>query len=118
MPVYIHDADALDRLASVEGDRWRLYQEQHFDNAYGFYAYQRGWNEYRKAVGELGSGLTDEGSMWEGGALWIGGGDGAIYGEGGYTRYAVRSDGEIVLLAWSARDDKRERARTIGFTIV
>lgn len=105
--VRIDDPDALDKMAEIEGENWKKLQEQRPESAYGFHAYLNGWKEIEA------EGLVGEVSPREA----VPGGDGAIYGEGGYSRYSVNSKGEIVLLKWSARPEKIEKAMQLGFTV-
>jgi len=87
------------------------------DSLYGFFAHLRAVeaklaSEYREN--------TDPGlirDFME--MLGTGGGDGVIYGAGGYSRYTVLATGEMTLLAWSveALPKKAEAATAQGIRI-
>lgn len=110
MPVYIHQQDALQRMAAVEGSRWLQYQETHRRSAYGFYAWLDAWHAKQGS----GSEYLDEPVR----EFLEAPGDGTIYGEGGYARYAVRTDGELVLLGSTTRDERRLIALEQGFCVL
>lgn len=109
MPVFIYELNALDRMAAVEGGAWRVTQDRDQKSPYGFFAYLEAWG--RKL--DAGADAADDALM----EFLAAPGDGAIYGNGGYARYAVSNAGEIVLLAWSTLPEKKEIARAQGFTV-
>lgn len=111
--LHIADPDALARLVQVEGEHWLALQNQRPTASDGFYAWEEAWRlkasyvvEHPDYADEPISSFIDNYH-----------GDGAIYGEGGYARYVVRPDGEIVLLRWSVRQEKLERAASLGIAI-
>jgi len=108
MGVYIYEGSALTKMAMVEGADWAREQAARPTNAHGFFAYL---NEWKMIQDEL-----EPGEVWEDN-LCTDGGDSAIYGKEGYSRYIVRGDGEIVLLSWSAREEVQSRARRAGFRV-
>lgn len=108
---YIFDADALPRLAKMEGDAWQRVQEANPESPYGFYAWARAW-EARQALIQTNPDYGDEPV-----ASFLEGGDGAIYGAGGWRRYAVAMDGEIVLMRWSATEEACARAEALGLRV-
>lgn len=106
MAVYINDSDALDRMGMVEGRDWVRDQKEWPNRRTGFFAFLETWREW---FGDEDEDMADE--------IVDVDGETAIYGREGYSRYAVRGDGEIVLLGWSAREAVRERARRAGFRV-
>lgn len=111
MPIYIFDADVLDRLAAVEGPAWRALQLQQTSSPYGFQAWLAAWRQ-KAALTETEPDYADEPVR-----SFVDGGDGALYGAGGYTRYTVSVSGELVLLRWSATDTQLQKAEAAGFSI-
>lgn len=109
----IFDPDALDRMARVEGEAWRQKQEADKTSAFGFYAYLAGWRVIEK------EGYVGEASPYEAIAMdmvpGVKGGDGAIYGDGGYARYTVTRDGTIRFDYGMASRERQEKARAEGF---
>jgi hypothetical protein len=107
--LFISDSDALERLARIEGEAWHREQIARPESPYGFHRYVRAFREL------VASGLSLDASVGH----FVEGGDGAIYGEGGYSRYVVLRDGEVVLLAWSIehRAEKRRTAQAAGVRI-
>ena len=59
----------------------------------------------------------ESGEQWEGN-LHPAGGDGTIYGDGGYARYRVYGNGEVVLVASNTRPERVAKAVAAGFTVV
>jgi hypothetical protein len=107
--LFIDAPDALERLAAIEGEAWKADQLARPDSPFGFHTYLRVFRE-----------LVQSNSSIDGpiGHL-VAGGDCAIYGNGGYSRYVVLSDGEVVLLAWSIehRAEKRSSVQLAGVRI-
>lgn len=112
MSVYIFDANALALMGQVEGAEW-LERQQSAAESTGsnFISFKRAWD---LAV-ELGETWSDNVDPKLVDVCQFS--DGAIYGEGGYARYIVRSDGEIVLLRWSTRSEKLQLAVKTGFSV-
>lgn len=110
--VFIYDADALDRLTAVEGEDWRKLQAQNPASPYGFHAWKLAWAERQRVVGENPEYADEPVSTF-----LAEGGDGVIYGDGGWDRYVVRPTGELVLLAWSARASNKVKAEQAGFSV-
>lgn len=108
MAVYIYEGHALTRLTAVEGEAWRREQAARPNSPCGFYTFLKEWKAIQDEL--------EPGEVWEDN-LCPDGGDCAIYGKEGYSRYVVRGDGEIVLLGWSARAEVQERARQAGFRV-
>lgn len=110
MTVYIYQQDALQRLAVVEGAHWLREQELRRDSPYGFYAWLQAW----QAKVAAGPDYVEEPVR----SFLERDGDGAIYGEGGYSRYTVRSDGEVLLSSATTREAKRQAAVAQGIRVV
>ncbi len=115
--VFIYDTDALDKLAELEGQRWlqddqRMWQKYRSGNT--AHAFQFAWWETHKP-GVLGPQDLPFWKDYFAGDMGIE--LGIIYGDGGYARFAVRDDGEIVLEASSTRAEKVERAEQLGFRV-
>lgn len=108
MPVYIYQPDALDRMGIIEGERWMTHQCGDPEGMCSFNAFKRTYEEiqpYRKPDDDVWSLDVD--------------GNGAIYGEGGWHRYAVRTDGEIIFLAGFCENPAHYRPliEKAGFTV-
>lgn len=122
MGVFISDLDALDKLAELEGQRWRADDKRIWDeyrSGNTAHAFQFAWNYTHSPAGaNLVPGSSDE-HFWKD---WFAGEFGielgVIYGDGGYARFAVRDSGEIVLEASTTRQEKVERAEQLGFRVV
>ena len=120
MPVYIDDRDAFRRLVIVESglsvDQGREYlRHQKNFGMCGFAAFRSEWRrahkpelrrskKYREVANEHDSVSVDK--------------NGAIYGLGGWTRYTVRGDGEIMMIEGFQTSEQQIRlARIMGFRI-
>ena len=94
--IYIFDPDALDRMAELEGQEWKKHQVSNPSCPFGFFAYLEAWRFREQTLG-----FEDEPVCWLVDPEYLpflkGRGDGAIYGNGGYTRYHVASNGQIYL---------------------
>lgn len=108
--------EALDVLAKVEGADWKKKQLNDPKNPFGFFAYLEAY-QWLKANPEwsdiapaevLGANLVEGVEK---------GGDGVIYGNGGYSRYFVTSKGTLVLLAWSTYAERLGLARSLNIAI-
>lgn len=100
MAVYIYDKDVLNRMAMVEGSEWLTKQQAMTPDTSGypqsFAAWKAAWDELAKARYEAETD-EDKAALEEMGPdFLIEGGDGAIYGRGGWHRYLVTSGGEII----------------------
>jgi hypothetical protein len=109
MGVFIFQPDALDKMAEVEGQRWKDLQIQMGERDCCFFLWlaayklseQEKWHEIDVATHEI---LKK-------------GHESTIYGAGGWTRYRVQSDGEIIFLQYFATTETSEKAAKIGFTV-
>lgn len=112
--VKIYDADALNKMAIIEGERWRQKQENNKNDSYGFYAYLKAWKVIEN------EGMVGEASPYEAISMdlvpGVKRGDGAIYGDGGYNRYYVGRDGTIKFDYNLAREEKSKLAQELGFS--
>lgn len=102
----ITDAEAPIALAAIEGERWWTTQNDDRASPYGFFV----WLEAARKAAASGA-TAAPGDFVEGG-------DGAIYGEGGWRRYGVRQGGELVLMSWSATAEGREKAAAHGIRVI
>jgi len=114
--VFIYDLDALDKLAELEGAEWlendqRMWQQYRSGNtAHGFVS------AWKYAHANMS---PEDSPYWKdyfAGAVGIE--LGVIYGEGGYARFAVTDEGEIVLEGSSTRAERIDRATALGFRVV
>ena len=111
MPVYIYEDDAFDKMAAVEQDeRWaEMQKDGSFGHSCLFSSFLEEYNRWKESgypPEELSrhSLLVDR--------------NGAIYGSGGFNRYTVRGDGEIIFLTGLARSGAdRDRAVEQGFRL-
>lgn len=110
--VFIQDLGALDGLAEMEGVDWRREQDARPESPYGFHAWKQAWDAKQRAVAEDPA-YADEPVA----SFLESSGDGAIYGAGGWRRYAVALDGELVLMRWSATEEACARAEAIGLRV-
>jgi len=117
--VFIFDNDALDKMALIEGERWKKHQ---LDKDYPcFLTFKEIWYEFfqsaknRNIVSKeadmqqaypVNQGITDKNN------------NGAIYGDGGWTRYTVRLSGEILFIKdFSPSADITQKAQVVGFNL-
>lgn len=110
----IFDADALDRMAKVEGVAWRRKQIEDKSSPHGFFAHLKAWEEIERQGyrGEISPGeMINMGEV----PGVKGTGDGTIYGEAGYARYKVSKDGTIKFDYGMVRKEKQELAQQEGF---
>lgn len=110
--VFIQAADALDKLTAMEGQNWRREQDARPESPYGFHAWKRAWDAKQRVVADDPT-YSDEPVA----SFLESGGDGAMYGAGGWRRYAVALDGELVLMRWSATEEACARAGALGLRV-
>lgn len=110
--MHIFDDNAFELLCQVEGESWRRQQWANSQSPYGFFAWLTAWNEKARMLT-----AHPEYSDEPVGSFLDTPGDGAIYGDGGWARYAVRPDGEVVLLKWSATPAKQGIATEYGVRV-
>lgn len=102
----ITDPEAPIALAAIEGERWWATQNGDRTSPYGFFV----WLEATRKAAVSGPSAAP--------VDFVEGGDGAIYGDGGWRRYGVRQDGELVLMSWSATAEGREKAAAHGIRVI
>lgn len=113
MSVYIYDPDAKAKIALVEGERWL---EHDLNAAYRsstscFDAFLAEW----KAIEAVTT--PDAREILNSECLTVRGNP-AIYGLGGWNRYFVRYDGEIMFSAYHASNPEKEaQAKDAGFRV-
>ncbi len=115
--VRIDDPDVVDVMGQVEGPAWARSQV----GSRSGYAVPAFVEAYRKLLEVArAEGVSPEEfdanvnpRDWDGPDS-----DGTIYGEGGYARYVVRSNGEVVLVASSTRPEKIAIARRVGIKVL
>ena len=110
MPVYIHQADLLDRFALVEGEKYVSGKGcTCFASDVGPPAAVKRWEEYQEYVSRWsGDDCREDDEPLPGGAI--------IYGVGGWTRYRVTCGGEVQFSTTHASDKSRKLAKEAGFT--
>lgn len=110
------DSDAaFAAMAFVEGEAWANLQTRHRNSPHGFFAFQTAWfakQAYQAAHPHLDLAEHPLRDFSEG-ELDV------IYGAGGYSRYSVLPDGEIVLLGWSVQSlpARRDKAEQVGIRV-
>ena len=108
MSVFIFDHDALDKMALIEGERWKRLQLKGEMKEVSFVSFKKAWNEFatNKKSKTPDMGITNEY------------GNGAIYGHDGWTRYTVRANGEILFIkALSPSPEITQKAIDAGFNL-
>ncbi len=116
MPVFIHQDDALDVMAQIEGERWKEKQlaitPESSDWGVSFYAFLA---EYRRYAA---SGSTRNPADVSLSVHHMRVNMPVIYGHHGWNRYGVRGDGVIEFLVMQARcDEDFEKAKALGFDL-
>jgi hypothetical protein len=123
--IYIYQDDAFEKMVQVEGEHWKRAQLSP-ENPFGlvsFAAFKETWYQFYEALkarGEVSS--EEEATKVMAGQHDMGistaEGDGAIYGDGGWTRYTVRYTGEIQFIqAQSPSPECTQRAVEAGFRL-
>lgn len=98
--VHILDEDAFERIVLVEGEYYRKPAYRHEPEG------EPTDNSFQGVKG-----------AWERGERGLTGRGKSIYGIGGWNRYFVRDDGEIVFSYWHALSEGRKKARGAGFRL-
>ncbi len=106
--MHITDPNLSSTLAKIEGNDW-LHYERGAANVEPFVqAYKK-----LEAMGEIPFGdAIDPRWLIEGYT-----GDCVIYGAGGYARYRVHGDGEVVLIRGTTRPEKEALAESLGVRV-
>lgn len=109
--VHITQPEALEVLTQLEGTRWRRSQEARPDAPYGFYFWLRAWNA------KLEAGLQDEPvPLCQFGARATRAP--ILYGDEGYRRYYVQSNGQLSLMTDSALPGFVAKALELGIPTI
>jgi hypothetical protein len=116
MSVHIYQVDALDRMAAVEGERWKQQQlnPKNWDK-WSFHVCLQEWQLLDPQITQA----QRENPTYMNFSLHSGGTEGVIYGWHGWSRYTVRNSGEIWFIeAQSPTAAVTELARQAGFTFL
>jgi hypothetical protein len=106
--VHITQPDALDLLASMEGQQWRISQDRRSSDPHGYYFWRRAWDaKARAGLGEQPVPLT----MFAERATHAP----VIYGAQLHHHYYVGATGELVLMADQVLPDAAQKASSLGF---
>ena len=116
--LYIYEADCLHKLAALEGSSWADLQAS--GKPHTVSSLVRAWAA-KQQVSQVGqeSRQCDEfaeeplSSFTDSGAC----DSNVIYGDGGWARYVVRPDGEVVLLGSTTRQERCDAARQQGIRV-
>lgn len=108
MAVYLTDSDVGERLTAVEGRAWYA-SVGHRQVA----AYQRAFQAFLTELAGEPWNASDSPWLNDGGRTL----EPAFYGDGGYSRYRVAGDGELILWGTSTRPEKAREAQAQGFTV-
>ena len=112
MPVFINQHDALTIMASVEGQDWK--RRQHQFGSTSFQAFFDAWRKTDQALTGEQRARPDIMAM----GISTDDGNGAIYGDGGWSRYTVRVSGEILFIErQSPSEEITELAKQAGFNL-
>jgi hypothetical protein len=114
MPVYIHQPDALARMAAVEGSEWLAGQDRNRASAYHFPLWLEAWQLKVAAGDEKEDYPLDEYVVDRFNSAI----EPAIYGNGGYHRYIVRPNGEILFSRSHAIASRIPDASAQGFSLL
>lgn len=102
--------DTIAKLAQIEGEAWAVGQEKVESCNVGLF--YEAWKQYCAELGEEycqeHSNEVIDPSMFS----FVS--DNAIYGNGGYSRYIVRLDGEVVALKSLMSDHRVKLAEAVG----
>ncbi len=121
MSVFVYDPDVLEKMHSVEqlvaladADAWLERQRVDAEGPCTFLVYRNEWERTCRAlVGSMLPHLLKKLTVHDPRY-----GDVAIYGAGGYHRYCVEGDGEVVFLGGFAMPETRARAEAVGFKVI
>lgn len=105
------DPRAFTRLVEMEGEQWASLQRRKPEAPYSFFRLLQAW-QAKVAAGYESDPDYPVSDFMEGPSP-----SNVLYGEGGWRRYAVRADGELVLLRESARAESCTKAETLGIRV-
>lgn len=106
----LKDPGAFELLTQMEGDAWAELQRRRPQAPHSFFYMLTAW-QAKVEQGYEHDALTPIQDFMDGS------GSNVIYGDGGWRRYQVCSDGEIVLLRESAREESCARAVALGIRV-
>ena len=110
MAVHINDADALDKIISVEcydldsGKTAKFRLDQLIEDDYTFAGFKQKYNLLSREERAQKGNFSVNGNM-------------AIYGVMGWNRYFVNTQGEILFSMAHSNPKAQERAKRAGFTL-
>lgn len=107
MPIFIFEPDAFDKLVLIEGPDY----ECHRDDT-GICSFKAFWERF-ELMKLINPDIANRKSKTH---LEVDGNN-EIYGKGGFNRYIVLNNGEILFQKFNASKDARRKAREIGFRI-
>lgn len=121
MSIYVYDPDVLAKMHLVESflseydaDRWLEQQRVDAEGPCTFLVYRNEWERrFRPLLGVRT--LEELKSVPVRNPRY---GDVSIYGAGGYHRYCVEGDGEVVFLRDFASREATARAEEVGFKVI
>ena len=121
MSVYIYQEDAKDRIAKVEGADWLIHQERFGHTRNGFDSVLEEWQKINVMMtADLASFAArkcmDPKDARDMESLKRETLSDTIYGAGGWNRYIVRYDGEIIFSRYHSTAGRIEDAKNAGFT--
>jgi hypothetical protein len=110
MPVFIFDPDAFEKMVKVEGEEYRGNKTKETFSDCSFDAFLEKWESEYKGNADIINFRPKFGISVNG--------IGAIYGLGGFNRYAVLNSGEITFIEAQSRTSAcTELAKREGFRL-
>lgn len=109
--IKLSDPDVFDKMASVEcneGPGWAE-RDRRLAGMHSLTGMIRAWNEYEACKMRWNIEDGFEATVFEH--------SGVVYGEGGWSRWIAKGDGELVLLGSTTHPGKRKAAKQVGFTV-
>jgi hypothetical protein len=114
MAVFIYQQDALELLAEMEGEAWLAEQHINTASSYHFPIWREAWDLKVAAGHEKDDGAHLEDYISDRFELSI---SPIIYGKGGFHRYLVRPNGEILFSRMHSIARRVPQAQAVGFTL-
>lgn len=107
MPIFIFEPDAFDKLVLVEGPDYECHRDD--TGMCSFNAFLERFELMKLTNPDIANRKSKIRLEVEGNS--------EIYGRGGFNRYIVLNNGEILFQKFSSSNDAERRARKIGFRI-